>query len=270
LAQVKHLIVARFTQSSQPAAAATCRCVVAMWSQSDSVPGAGPLRRCEGVGDGVDGLLSCVRDEVPVRVDCDRQLRMPQRLRHHREPNSRADHQGCGEMTQVVHPDPGKAYGVAQLVKVAEDALGAERLAVGAAEDEVGLEMAGRLPSGLVLECVDHPGRQADPGMAGLRLRCRHDRRRIADVGQRVADEQHGLVEVDICPVQGEGFAFPEPGADDQFIEVGERIVDLRAVMEECGGLRRGPARTSALRWPGGAARIWPGCAGGGGVSPRR
>jgi hypothetical protein len=65
------------------------------------------------------------------------------------------------------------------------------------------------LLSGLVFECVDHSGRQADPGVAALRLRGGHGGRRIADVGQRVADEQDGLVEVDVCPVQGGGFALP-------------------------------------------------------------
>lgn len=52
---------------------------------------------------------------------------------------------------------------------------------------------------------------------------------------------------MDVRPVQGECFALPQAGADDQFEEVRERVVDVRAVSEEGGGLRRGPAGALGL-----------------------
>jgi hypothetical protein len=52
-----------------------------------------------------------------------------------------------------------------------------------------------------------------------------------------VADEQEPGVEVDVGPVQAERFAFAHAGADEQFEQFCERVVDLVAVAQECGGL---------------------------------
>lgn len=42
----------------------------------------------------------------------------------------------------------------------------------------------------------------------------------VIDVGQGVADEQHPLIQVHVGPVQCEGFASPQAGADDQLEEL--------------------------------------------------
>ena len=53
----------------------------------------------------------------------------------------------------------------------------------------------------------------------------------------RVADEQELVVEVDVGPVQGERFAFAHAGADDQFVELVQRVAGPGAVLEEGHGL---------------------------------
>ena len=76
----------------------------------------------------------------------------------------------------------------------------AARLLMALAEHEIARHPELRLPVGLPLEGRDDAGGQPDPGVAGLRLRERHDRGGVADVGQGEADEQDGLVEVDVGP----------------------------------------------------------------------
>jgi hypothetical protein len=59
-----------------------------------------------------------------------------------------------------------------------------------------------------------------------------------------VTDEQQPGIEVDVGPVQAEGFAFAHPGGDEQFEQFGEWVVDLMPVAQERCGFFDCPAGT--------------------------
>jgi hypothetical protein len=95
------------------------------------------------------------------------------------------------------------------------------------------------LPFGLSVQGADGAGGEPDPGVAALGLGCGEHRGGVVDVGQGVAHEQDLGVEVDVGLVQRERFAFAHPGAEDEFAELGEWVVNLGAVVQEGYGLCR-------------------------------
>ncbi len=133
--------------------------------------------------------------------------------------------------------DAGDVGLVAEQVEVVEDVLGVERAAV-AVEDVASAvgDVAEGSGAGAVVEGRGGAVGEGDPHPAALGLRGGQQELVVVDGGERRADEEDAVREVDIVPAQGECLALADTGADHELCEVGvEGVGDVGEAQEACG-----------------------------------